>query len=304
MHDFRVWCALDLEFPGPEAYPELATDWLVRGSRELAGEYLTAIESGEPLDPATVRRGGPAGPPGSAWGFVAVARGVGGSRRSSRVYSVKNLAWLEKQLLDPAVEATLGVSVLDKGGYPDESPLRATVQRVPDAEDWLTLSLSMQESRLARPEVQRSLLSFVRSVADRVNPSFGRCEYEEPRTAVELTVGPPWRLPEDTIPNSRRTLRGYSWLTICPQELADRLGGVDALRATGAFHEVEQLAAGGVWLLATADYRDYDQAVVERVFEAVAPVLPPGMPRRLDRDDRPPNRVAVRDAATLRAGGA
>ncbi|WP_030439659.1 hypothetical protein [Actinoplanes subtropicus] len=304
MHDFRVCCSLDLEFPGAAGYSELARDWLIRGSRELAGEYLEAIESGEPLDPGSVRRGGPAGPPGSVWGFVAVARGAWGSRRTGRVYSAKNVAWLEKQLLDPAAEATLGVSVLDDTGVPGESPLRATVQRLPEAEDWLTLSFSMQESRLARPEVQRSLLSFVRSVADRVNPSFGQCDYDDVGTAVERTVGPPWPMPSETVPRSRNTLRGYSWLTVCAQELADRLGGADALRATGAFHEVEQLAAGGVWLLATADYRDYDQAAVERVFEAVAPVLPPGMPRRFDSADRPPNRVAVRDAASVRAGGA
>jgi hypothetical protein len=145
----------------------------------------------------------------------------------------------------------------------------------------------------------------VRSVAERVNPSFAQCDHDDglSKTAVERTVGPPWRMPSETIPAGRHTLRGYSWLTICPQELAGRLGGVAGLRATGAFHEVSQLAAGGVWLLATADYRDYDQAAVERVFEAVAPVLPTGMPRSFDRDDRPPNRVALRDAAFARAGG-
>jgi hypothetical protein len=169
----------------------------------------------------------------------------------------------------------------------------------------LTLSFSLPESRLVQPELQQSLRSFVRSVAERVNPSFGQCDYDDglSKTAVERTVGPPWRMPSTTIPDSRHTLRGYSWLTICPQELADRFGGVDALSATGAFREVEQLAAGGVWLLATADYRDYDQAAVERVFEAVAPVLPTGVTQAFERDDRPPNRVAMRDAAFARPGG-
>ena len=87
------------------------------------------------------------------------------------------------------------------------------------------------------------------------------------------------------IPRSREQLRGYDWLTICPKELADRLGGTGALRATGAFHEVAQLSGGGVWLLATADYRDLDDAALYRVFRALAPVLPIGMPptRGLER---------------------
>lgn len=56
------------------------------------------------------------------------------------------------------------------------------------------------------------------------------------------------------MPGSRSYLRGYGWLTVCPQELADRLSGAAELRATGAFHEVEELAEGGAWLLATPDF--------------------------------------------------
>jgi len=215
MQDFPVYCALDLEFPDPSRYTELAGDWLVRGSREFAGEYLAAIESGEPLDPGSVRRGGPSGPPGSVWGFVAVARAIGGERRSGRVYSAKNRAWLEQQLADPAIEATLGLSVLDKDGYPGDSPLRATVQRVLDAAEWLTLSFSLPESRLVQPEFQQSLLSFVRSVAERVSPSFGQCDYDDglSKTAVERTVGPPWRMPDDVLARAVTWARGRTSTT-------------------------------------------------------------------------------------------
>lgn len=34
-----------------------------------------------------------------------------------------------------------------------------------------------------------------------------------------------------------------------------------------------------MWLLATADYRDFDDAALYRVFRALAPVLPIGMPQ-------------------------
>ncbi|WP_255344733.1 MULTISPECIES: hypothetical protein [unclassified Actinoplanes] len=32
---------------------------------------------------------------------------------------------------------------------------------------------------LARPEFQRSLLTFVKSVADQANPAFGQCDYDD-----------------------------------------------------------------------------------------------------------------------------
>jgi hypothetical protein len=46
-------------------------------------------------------------------------------------------------------------------------------------------------------------------------------------------------------PESRKSLRGYAWLTLCPQEIGDRLGGVGALWAGGAFVAVEALRKGG-----------------------------------------------------------
>jgi hypothetical protein len=41
--------------------------------------------------------------------------------------------------------------------------------------------------------------------------------------------------------------RGYGWLNVA-REIGDRLGGVDALRNTGAFVDVTQAASGSHWL--------------------------------------------------------
>jgi len=80
----------------------------------------------------------------------------------------------------------------------------------------------------------------------------------------------------DTVPRSREVLRGYSWVTVVPQEWGDRLGGLQALEASGAFVDVAQLDAGGYWLRATEHWRDYRLPAAERVFEVLAPVLPAG----------------------------
>lgn len=83
----------------------------------------------------------------------------------------------------------------------------------------------------------------------------------------------------------RRVLRGYSWVTVCPAELAARLGGAAALAGCGAFVRVEELPRGAVWLQATEDFAGYDEAAMRRVFEALAPVLPAGQPEPDPFDD-------------------
>jgi len=56
------------------------------------------------------------------------------------------------------------------------------------------------------------------------------------------------------------------------------LGGADALRATGAFHDVVHLARGGYLLQATEALAGYRMPQAHRVFHALAPALPRGMP--------------------------
>ena len=96
-------------------------------------------------------------------------------------------------------------------------------------------------------------------------------------------------------------MRGYSWITICPQEIGDRLGGEEALRATGAFCEVSSLRAGGYWLLATPTYLEYDMEAATRVFRALAPALPAGMPMDPSQwSDRDLYKVVLEDPSQLR----
>ena len=84
--------------------------------------------------------------------------------------------------------------------------------------------------------------------------------------------------PTKTVPRSWP--RGYSWATLVPAELVGELGGIGALRASGAFHEVDELGYGAAWLQATAELGDYDEAAARRVFEVLAPVLIGGTAER------------------------
>ena len=89
-------------------------------------------------------------------------------------------------------------------------------------------------------------------------------------TALEEVLG---RGAFDTIPRCNSELRGYSWITLCAEQLVERLGGVESLSRSGAFHSVARLAHGAVFLQATPTLADYDDAAIRRVFEALAPVL-------------------------------
>jgi hypothetical protein len=103
------------------------------------------------------------------------------------------------------------------------------------------------------------------------------------------------------MPQLRQRLRGYGWLTIASRDVGDRLGGVDALRGTGAFVEVAQTRAGAYWLRATDDPHTYGMADADRVFRAVAPALPPGLPH-IPRwwDTEPPYLLVEEDPSTVR----
>ncbi|MEV7558561.1 hypothetical protein [Streptomyces sp. NPDC089795] len=146
-------------------------------------------------------------------------------------------------------------------------------------------------------------MSFLRDVGEGLDPSFAHITYHDGlgRTGLERTLGPPWKFPRETIPTSRQALRGYEWWTICPKELVDAVGGADALRADGAFHEVVQLPSDALWLQATEHYRDYGPDAYTAVFHALAPALPPGTPKHFDRgESEPAERVVHLDADTVR----
>lgn len=81
------------------------------------------------------------------------------------------------------------------------------------------------------------------------------------------------------------------------REVGDRLGGAAALAGSGAFAEVAELAQGGLWLLATENFADYDLTAAQRVFDAVAPALPPGEPFARTESWDPPRLVVIADPA-------
>ena len=144
-------------------------------------------------------------------------------------------------------------------------------------DDYLDLFSTIDDAVANDPDGERVILATLREVAEMAAP-----------LAVAVAVqGSQGEMPlEDAISRSNTTytrspatvLRNYGWLTVLSDEMADRVGSGGRLVACGAFAEVERLAAGGWWLLATKTWDEYGPEQANRVFEVVAPLLPAGRP--------------------------
>ncbi|MFD9908502.1 hypothetical protein [Streptomyces sp. NPDC059063] len=121
------------------------------------------------------------------------------------------------------------------------------------------------------------LVECVTEAASTVNPTFGRIEQGQSLDRANLDIALR-RKRRTYLAEARESLRGYAWVTVCPEELLDRLGGWERLASVGAFHRVIPLAAGGAVLQASETLAGYSDAVMEGVFRTLSPVLPSGVP--------------------------
>lgn len=298
-------------------FGDIAYRWLDEMSTLLAPE---ARAETAPLS-ARVSRSttpfGPLGQPGTVFGIVESTRmrTAFASKRAERNASATGMRWLRSELADMPAEASMWFGRLDERGHRSGRVLSLRTRRVAQSPDWLRLEAHLDESEFTDPEHgprrQQRYLEAVWSFADELDPGYGGIDYTfDGSTVFETSMRSPehpreWWDHTSSVNHCREFLRGYSWLTIVPKELAAVLGGAEALAACGAFTQVRSLRHGGLWLLATDDYRDYDQTAVERVFGAVAPVLRPGTPTRWPRrGGESPQRQVFQDAAGARRGSA
>jgi len=314
MREFGINLELDIDGSVGRDLPTSAFEWFDEVSRTTLGDARAALETrgAPPAAPQFVEPAvwNPSGAPVELRGTITVSSG------RPKSFDAKAISWLRGQLAAEPERVDLEFGLFAGSGpeapnvwypslyahWPEESP------------GWLRLGAYVAEKTFLDPRhgaaAQQLWLGVLRSFAERVDPGFGQIEYgfdTNGTTALEWSLSPDIELEERdaeyTVAQSRRYLRGYSWLTIVPAELASRLGGPAALEASKAFVEISPLRNGGLWLLATNDYREYGPEQVAAVFEALAPVLRPGLPRPNDpRYGEPPQRLVFEDAAGRTAG--
>jgi hypothetical protein len=308
MRNVSLSLELDVDAASVGDLGALAFEWFDDVSRIALAEPRTVLEDGGDVpvalpfaDPASWN---PAGAPVRLQSMVLV------SSRRAKAFDAKALPWLRERLGEGQERASL-YFWLTAGSEPDSPNVwypSLDVHRPGESPGWMRLGAYVRESifldRARGAEAQRLWLGILRSWAERVNPGFGQIEYgydDFGTTGLEYSLPPDIaledRVADYTVAQCRRYLRGYSWLTVVPSELAAQLGGAAGLRRTGTFVEVAELRAGGLWLLATGDYREYGPEQVDRVFRALAPVLRPGRPvSKSYVIDGLPQRVVFEDA--------
>jgi len=143
----------------------------------------------------------------------------------------------------------------------------------------LSVLLEVGDGEMADPGYCSGITDFLVVSLNGVNPAFARVDVTGPwgdGTNLDVVLE---RRPRYSVDEAREFLRGYSWITVCPDELCGRLGGASGLAARGAFCRVIPLAAGGAVLQATETLSGFSDDAMRDVFRVLAPVLPAGMPR-------------------------
>jgi hypothetical protein len=261
---------LDYDFITALLYVDYAED-VARVSEWVTSWYDAATGYFAPLRSAV--------PPTHGFQRVsAKVRPPGGAIRSHRPRTF--LAGLTDDLYLLSVEWSVGDealwSSLDHGtAYTN---VRLTAHRFGPERNHLGLRLVARVARHVRnpQQLATEVVDLIAQIANGARPSYGEVsltvEQRPPATRLDSVLN---RDPVESAECGRTWLRGYEWATICPAELADRLGGAGRLRSSTAFVKVVELADGAALLLATAEPQAYDDAAAALVRECLRPVLPP-----------------------------
>jgi hypothetical protein len=228
--------------------------------------------------------------PGRSWGEPGQVLGilrmglegqVSGQRRTA--YSDKAFRRFLDRLAEHPFSATIAITPLDaQGNQLHREWASARVTRDEVSPSWTSFEFSAPAVDTGWPEspdMQDKWAEFVKAHAARAGACAGGMADDAPFSLEIATGGWTW------IKDTCQALRGYTWVTVVPGNLAARLGGAAALRASGAFCEVSPLPNGSLWLRATPAINDFTGDRIRRVFETLAPVLLTGVPR-FDRNQR------------------
>jgi hypothetical protein len=295
---------VDCAGPDDEAAVAAFRSWFDLAQSTAAAGYMARIAGQPPLSGEIFRTGGNYGPGNSIWGKVEY-RALNRHRRPRWVtvpYSDAEYARFKAQAGEVLIfrgEAPIAVfmvALLDESGRYLVSDFQVEVTANLPAASANTLLLAMD---FFPTRLDDRVMGAWRDWVDEHEVTFGVIDRAVGQVETVLEKCLP-DLGYSLMPQLRRRLRGYGWLTIASREVGDRLGGVEALRGTGAFAEVTQTRTGAYWLRATEDPHAYAMADAERVFRAVASVLPPGLPR-IPRwwDTEPPYLLVEEDASAV-----
>jgi hypothetical protein len=285
-------------------YLQWTKEWLEAclSSPAVAGLYLDVLAA-PPMRKELIDGNyiGPVGDPGGVESTILLE--YDDRKTQFRRYSKRNWSFAMNQLEKMPRDVQLSMSRLDEEGNTADGEVTVKVER-PLGNEWMTLELLV--SRTAMPwlpvaELDLEMRRLGVEHAAITDASFAAVADDFVYTKTALEYAAKLATIEKWIPRSRECLRGYSWVTICPPEIAARMGGVEGLERTGTFVGVEELPNGAVVLQATERLDEYREDQVLAVFKTLASVLIPGLTMRLPSPIRDQRIVFDVDAADYRS---
>ena len=268
---YPIYGELSCEFGSKRELGELGRSWLEAGLANCARRYLDQLASQPSQLPY-----GPSFRPAVPGGIVALMRlDKSFSMGHSGIASYTEEGW--RRLLDVVCagdffHAEVQFLSTDSTGGQVDPYLHIAIRRIPELAGWVHLTVASSEEWLnSHPDDVSPLVDLMFDTAGRFDASFGnwtrdgnfRTEHEQ-----ELRV-----FPDQTLPVSRKLLRGFSWLTVLPPEVAEKAGGLDAFEGSKKFHRVQLLANGGLGLLATKRVEAYGFEDAARIAPSVGRFL-------------------------------
>jgi len=251
---------------------QLAREWFDLAWRELGGSIRSRLAA---APPAT-------GPVPHGLYVLATTRVAGETDETFFEYEMSQWEeFLDRVAADPLPSPFFNASGSDGGGtmlpYFRTADYWQVYAEPVAYRDRVLVQLSVESREdylLADPGREAAAVAFLKRMAGQTDADYAEIGfgYAGLLTCVDQTTYT-W-LPE-SVGLARELLRGYAWLTLVPATLVAQVGGVQGLRSSGAFVEVDELANGAVLVRATEHFRDYQDADAARVFEALRPVLRP-----------------------------
>jgi hypothetical protein len=284
-------CQLTAEVGEDARFPELARGWFTGVLADLLPGVAAGLAAGRALykrDPRDASVDTLWGEPHAVHAILKVTKKPAGPIARWVQYSPAAWRRFLNGMSGYPYGATIGITPLDENGRPVSNEGRATIKvtRLRNDPRWATFSCMAGAALAGRSQVAGQWTAFAREQAADTRAVYADIGWPASgSTLLEYATG---TRPERTVPRSRTRLRGYSWATLVPPELAGDLGGIGALRASGAFDQVGELGYGAARLQATADPGDYDEHAARAVFEALAPVLIGGTAERTPSRFQPP----------------
>ncbi|MEW1906607.1 hypothetical protein [Streptomyces sp. NPDC086147] len=201
-------------------------------------------------------------------------------------YVDESTSWAKREIRQRPESMAVKIGKFSEDGEIANPALRFSVSFDEDLTDYVKLTYCIDDALLSGSETMQiehaRLLSLANWACRHCNVVFGHFSYDHSGGVTELEryLRPPSGIPWRNTPLWREKLRGYSWLMVASGEILHKIGGVGALRESGAFQSVSPLPNGAVLLQVTSSFREYRDEKVRAVHRILQDVLVKGEFRR------------------------